>query len=141
MASKSKKTGGKKGAKAAAESTLLMPTTNDVVNLARRRKSAKKQQAELAGTIGEAIAQAVEKKHLDRKAFGIACQLDGMADEKLAVSYFHLLRYMDDLGIPERATKQGDMFDSETAEAAESGKPRVVAGRDTEEAAGEAQAG
>jgi hypothetical protein len=114
---------------------MLMPTTNDVVNLARRRKSAKKQQSELAGTIGEAIAQAVEKKHLDRKAFSLACQLDGMSDEKLSISYYHLLRYIDDLGIPERASAQANMF--EEAEAF-SGKPQIVAGRDTEEAAGEA---
>jgi hypothetical protein len=141
---KSNKNGaGSKADKVKPQDVMLMPPTNDVINLARRRKSAKKQQAELSGTIGEAIAQAVEKKHLDRKAFGLACQLDSLSDEKLAISYYHLLRYIDDLGIPERASAQGNMFEEDAGKADETddGKPRVVAGRDTEEAAGKANAG
>ena len=129
----------KGGDKVTPQETMLMPTTNDVVNLARRRKAAKKQQASLAGTIGEAIAQAVEKKHLDRKAFGIACQLDAMSDERLAITLPHLRRYIDDLKLDERASAQEEMFEAGAdKDHGEGGKPRIVAGRDTEQKAGEA---
>lgn len=97
---------------------LPVPSTNDVVNLARRCKALKKQGAEVTGQIGEMIAQAVEKKHLDRKAFGMARQLDAMSDDKLRVTYRHLLKYIDDLGVAKRATAQGDMFEEEDEEGA-----------------------
>lgn len=124
--------------------TMLMPTSKEVVNLARRCATAKKESQEISGTIGEAIAKAVESKHLDRKAFSIARQLAAMSDKKLSVTYYHLLRYMDDLGLQERADKQGEMFEEREAEEEDEGEgaddgkvtPIGAAARKVAEAAG-----
>jgi hypothetical protein len=131
-----KKGGGKRAAKAETVNpadTMLMPTTNDIVNLDRGKRSARKQVGEINDNFTKRFA---EKKHVDRRAFNIVANLNALSDEQLQITYFHLLRYMDDLEIPKRATAQEEMFE-EGAEAGE-GKPRVVAGRDTEETAGEA---
>lgn len=120
--------------------TLLMPNTKDVVDLARRCKALQKQGREASGAMGEKIAQAVEDKRLDRKAFSIARGLEAMSDERLSITYYHLLRYMDDLGLEKRASAQGQMFEQEEGTDGEDppgdGKLRVVASRETAEAAG-----
>lgn len=105
-----------KAAQAAAEDnnvkpseTMLLPPAKKVQDLARRCKSWKKQGAEITGQIGQAIAEAAEKIHLDKKAFSIARQLDAMSEKKLATTYYQLLHFIDVLGIEKRATAQGEL--------------------------------
>ena len=103
----------------AADTTMPMPSENYLINLAKRCKSYKKQAQETSGMIGEMIAKAVENKSLDRKAFSMVRQLDAMSDEKLRVTYHHLMRYIDALGITSRATAQADMFEQDGDEGGE----------------------
>lgn len=102
---------GKSGETEVTATTLIMPTTKVVQDLAKFRRNTKKRTQGIAGELGGEIAKAVENKHLDRKAHAIACQLDAMDDERLAVTLPHLMRYIDDLGLVERANKQAQMFE------------------------------
>lgn len=95
------------------ESTLLLPDSALVLSLAKAKLKVKKSNGSASGEVGKKIADAVENKHLDRKALGIACQLFNMHDsdpEKMALTYFHMLRYFNDLGIPEKAKAHEGMF-------------------------------
>jgi hypothetical protein len=151
MAKKKPTAGGRKKAdepEAPAESTLLMPATNVVVSLAGEKRRTKKRIGEISGEHADSVKSAADKKHLDKKAFAMATSLDALSDEKLQVTYFHLLRYMDDLKIPERASAQeqlplnnGDEETEEETAGQEQGHGlRVVRhgeGRQVAEAAGE----
>lgn len=95
----------------APETTLLFPPKSVVTDLAELKRDAKKRTTSISGTLGEKIGKACTDKHVDRKALSIACQLDAMDDERLHITYFHLLRYMGDLGIPNRARIQEELFD------------------------------
>lgn len=129
--------------------TLLMPPTNVVVSLAGEKRRTKKRLGEISGEHADSVKSAADKKHLDKKAFAMAASLDAMTDEKLQVTYFHLLRYMDDLKIPDRASAQEQMFgdgareeeadDEQTAGQEQGHGLRVVPGegRRVAEAAGE----
>lgn len=114
---------------------ILIPATNDVVNLARRFKTSKKQMSEIAGSLGEMVANAVEKKHLDRKAFSIVRALDSLSDERLAITLPHLMRYIDDLDLRKRATIQGDFYGSGSE--GETNVSRLRSPRRTSESAGQ----
>lgn len=103
---------GKSGPTEVVATNLLMPAPKVIQDIAKAKRSAKKRTGQINGEVGDMIAKAVENKHLDRKAAGLACQLDAMDDERLGVTYFHLLRYLDDLGIPARAKAQAQMFDA-----------------------------
>lgn len=92
--------------------TLLMPPKSTVQSLAKDAADSKKRTQSISGTLGKKVADAAANKHLDRKAFGIARGLADMDDERLHITYFHLLKYLDDLGVVERATAQGEMFES-----------------------------
>lgn len=92
--------------------TLLMPPTSTVKLLAKDAADSKKRMQSISGTLGKKIGDAAANKHLDRKAFGIARGLADMDDERLHITYFHLLKYLDDLGVVQRATAQGEMFES-----------------------------
>lgn len=89
---------------------LKMPDEDYVVRLHQRTGSLRKQARTASGQAGEMIAQGVDKHHLDRKAFAIARGLADMEDPKLAITYRHLLKYLDDLGVTKRATAQLDLF-------------------------------
>lgn len=82
---------------------LIMPTDTVIRKLAKEKRSAKARVGEINGEVVNSIAKAVEDKHVDRKALSIACQLDNLDDERLHVTYFHLLKYIEDLGIKKRA--------------------------------------
>lgn len=114
------------GEQVKAEDVLMMPGTDTVKKLAKARRDAQKQSQSIAGTIGEKIAKAVEEKHLDRKAFSMACQLANMDDERLAITLPHLMRYIDDLELVKRATKQAELFEQESEEAETGGKGSTV---------------
>ena len=110
---------GKSGPTKTVATTLLMPDSKTVQALAKSRRSTQKRTREISGEFGNEVGKAVEKKHVDRKALSIACQLNDMSAEKLHVTYFHMLRYLDDLGVPERATAQQELFDQGPQEGAE----------------------
>ena len=64
---------------AALETTIIFPPKTLVEELAKAKRDTKKRTQSANGTLGEKIGAAVEDKHLDRKAFSIACQLDALA--------------------------------------------------------------
>jgi hypothetical protein len=102
---------GKSGPTEVVATTLLLPPRKTVEDLAREKRNAKKRTQSIAGELGEAIGKAVENKHLDRKALSIACALDALPDEKLHVTYHHLLEYLEWLGVKKRAEAQERMFE------------------------------
>lgn len=132
---KSKKANQKKGVagdtSSAATTTLLMPPKKTVVDLAKEASDAKQRMQSTSGVLGKKVSDAVENKHLDRKAFGLARQLAAMDDERLHITYFHLMKYLEDLGVVARATAQGELFESggaETGEESEEGGEEVSGG-------------
>lgn len=113
MARKPKK--GKSGPTEVVATTLLMPPDELIRTLSKAKRNARKQQRDIGQVFSDKFGKAQEEKHVDRRAANISFNLDSLSDEQLHVTYFHLLRYMDDLGIPERATAQNEMFeDKET---------------------------
>lgn len=92
------------------DTTLVLTPKTTLEELAKAKRDTKKRVQSMNGTLGEKIAAATENKHLDKKAFGIACALDQLDDERLHVTYFNLLYYMEALGIEKRATAQEEMF-------------------------------
>lgn len=82
---------------------MIMPTDAVIRKLAKEKRSAKARVGEINSEVGNSIAKAVKDKHVDRKALSIACQLDNLDDERLHVTYFHLLKYIEDLGVKKRA--------------------------------------
>ncbi len=77
---------------AALETTIIFPPKSLVEELAKKKRDTKKQTQSKNGTLGELIGSAVEDKHLDRKAFSIATQLDAMDDERLHITWHSLLK-------------------------------------------------
>jgi hypothetical protein len=82
-----------------ATSTFKKPPAEAVVKLVKRLANYKKDAQSIAGTIGEAIAKAVETQHFDKKALAMVRQLHAMSPERLAITLPHLLSYIDDLGL------------------------------------------
>jgi hypothetical protein len=72
----------------------------ELVSLAR---SAKNDVSEISGRLGQAIANAVESKHLHRKAFRSVLAEDRMEPDALADFYDAQEFYRDALGLNERA--------------------------------------
>lgn len=93
--------------------------------LVRRLKSAESDKNEAVSAIGGVISAAVEKDHLDKRAFRLFRQLDRLEDNKLATTLAHFDYYRDIGGLDERAKAQGEMFkrpeagDDESGEASE----------------------
>lgn len=71
--------------------------------LLKAKRAAIKDTAEIAGTLGQAIARAVEKDHLHRKAFTVVSALDRMEPEKLADFLDHFEHYLEISGLNARA--------------------------------------
>lgn len=104
------------------ETTIIFPPKTLVEELAKARRDTKKRTQAANGTLGEKIGAAVEDKHLDRKGFSIACQLDALDDERLHITYHSLLKYCDDLGVTKRASAQEELFDPNATEEEPEGK-------------------
>jgi len=102
--------------------TIVFPPPDVVTDLAEAKRNTKKRTQSMNGTLGEKIGKAVEDKHLDRKAFSMACQLDAMDDERLHITFHSLLKYCEDLGVTKRATAQEELFDGTGAAAEPEGK-------------------
>lgn len=133
---------------AALETTIIFPPKTLVEELAKAKRDTKKRTQSANGTLGEKIGAAVEDKHLDRKAFSMACQLDAMDDERLHITYHSMLKYCEDLGVTKRAMAQEELFDPNATDEPEgkiSGGGATVhpigaggAARDVKQAAGKA---
>ena len=107
---------GSTGETEATATTLILPPAKKIQDLAKEKRNAKKRMQSISGEIGQSIAKAVEEKHVDRKALSMACALDALDDERLHVTYVHLMEYITFLGIDKRATAQGEMFEQTSAE-------------------------
>jgi hypothetical protein len=76
---------------------------NALKDLVKLTRSTKNDVSEMAGRLGEAIANAVENKHLHRKAFRAVLAEDRMEPDKLADFYDAQDYYRDILGLIDRA--------------------------------------
>ena len=80
-----------------------------MISASKLKKLLKEQRAgqidmdEIRGSMGSAIATAVEKDNLDKKMFGWLKQLDRMTPEKLAYHLPNLFYMIDASGIGDRA--------------------------------------
>lgn len=85
------------------ESKVKQISVNALQGLLKLARSTKNGVAELAGSLGAAIASAVENKHLHRKAFRSVIAEDRMEPAALADFYDAQDYYRDVLGLTERA--------------------------------------
>lgn len=93
---------------------IIFPPKSTVQDLAKLKRDTKKRTQSQNGKLGESIKTACEDKHLDRKAFSMACQLENLDDERLHVTYHSLIKYCEDLGVTKRAMAQEELFDGGT---------------------------
>lgn len=92
------------------------------------------------GKLREAIAQAVQHQHLNKKVFGLIRQLDKLEPETLLVYLEDLEHYLDISGLNDRADSVGklplgqadDGEEPETGDSAEEGPPTKILPADTE---------
>jgi hypothetical protein len=95
-----------------ASGSFKKPPKEAVVKLVRRLESMAADARELTGSMGEAVAKAVENQHFDRTALGMVRKLYKMSKSnphKLAVTLPHLLAYIDDLGLDQIADANAGM--------------------------------
>lgn len=118
--------------------TLLMPPEGVMSKLSKAKQAAKKQSSAASGVFGDKFSKAQEKDHVDRRAANIAFGLDALDDKTLHVTYYHLIKYLDDMGIAQRATAQADFFENGDDEEGDDGKVTPIgrAARKVAEAAG-----
>jgi hypothetical protein len=115
--------------------TLTFPKKSIWEDLAKTKRETKKRAQSQSGIYGAAVKDAVEKEHVDRKALAIVLKLDGMDDEDLHVTVFHIIDGMKKLGILKRAMAQEDMFDDQKidTDALDAVKPPKAAKKATAE--------
>lgn len=120
---KAKARGGKgdapAGEKANPADNMLFPSSKLIQDLAKDGGKATKRAREIIGAFGQQVSEAADKKHVDKKALGMARTLEALSDERLAITLPHLLKYIDDLGLAERASKQAEMFGQNEGQGAE----------------------
>lgn len=80
-----------------------MITKSVLASILTLDKKTKRQQSELAGDIGSAVAKAVERFGTNRKALGIIRTLNRMEPEKLADFLDHFDYMLDISGLEDRA--------------------------------------
>jgi|GEM_PF-5633285 len=111
------KTGTKKtAAKAASVTTaatandlMHMPPEGVIVRLVKKLFNLGKNVQEITGEMSQAVSNAADAQHVDKKALSIVRGLAKMSDKKLAITLLHLLYYIDALKLHERASAQGDL--------------------------------
>lgn len=109
------------------EQAFPVPSEEQFKKLVRSVKSNESDKNEAAGAIGQAVNKAIEKNHLDKKAFAIFRQLDRLSDMKLSTTLSHLEHYCEIGGLNARCEQQGELIDREAELAAasvEGVKPR-----------------
>lgn len=91
--------------------TLMLPPTKKLLDLADTKRIQKKKSDSAIGVYRQKLGEMTEKDHLDKAAWGIAVGLHEIEDEEtLHVRYFHLMHYLEELGVVKRATAQEEMF-------------------------------
>lgn len=93
--------------------SVIFPKNKVITDLARLKESTKKRASAIAGEFGQAMQDAVENKHADRKAVSLALQLNALDDERLAITLPHLMHYIEVLGLDKRADVQPVMFETD----------------------------
>lgn len=123
--------------------TLIFPKDKTLTDLAKLKRSTKQRTQSISGEYGNAVGQAVEKDHLDRKALAIALKLDGMDDDDLHVTLMHVIHYCKALGVLKRGMAQEEMFSpDETGPDAVGGKkPRKAKKSEPKSSGGRAPRG
>lgn len=107
-----------KGTGSVTEATTLIFAPKSVwEDLAKTKRETTKRAQSQTGQFGAAVKDAVETKHIDRKALGIVLKLDSLDDETLHVTMFHLIDGCKKLGILKRAMAQEEMFDEDKIDA------------------------
>lgn len=86
--------------------TLIIPGKKVLDGLIETLKRA----ASAIGVYRQKVGDAVEKDHLDKWAYGVASKMAEMEDDVLHVRYFHLMHYLEEMGVVKRATAQEEMF-------------------------------
>jgi hypothetical protein len=97
--------------------TLIFPTKSTWEDLAKTKRETTKRAQSQTGMFGQAVKDAVETKHIDRKALAMVLKLDSLDDETLHVTMFHLIDGCKKLGIMKRAMAQEEMFDENRTDA------------------------
>jgi hypothetical protein len=105
MANNSKKarSGPQNGIEAPAERVLQATPANTVKKLLKDLRGQAEDIAEIRGEMGAAVKDAVDNKHLHKKAFADVRRLDKLSAEKLADHLDHFLYYLDVTGLSDRA--------------------------------------
>lgn len=95
-------------------------TTNkdQLQTLARQYRSMKDAQSTKSGEISDFLTKAEETKNLDKWAFREAMKWKKMSDELKVRRLPIFMKYLDDLGVVDDATKQGDMLAKDAEERA-----------------------
>ena len=83
--------------------TLVFPKASVWESLAATKRSTKAKMQSQSGIYGQAVKDAAEKDHVDRKALAIVLKLDGMEDDDLHVTMYHIIDGCKKLGILKRA--------------------------------------
>ncbi len=94
----------------AKDKTMKAITGKQLKALLAECRGYKNDMDEIAGNMGSAIKEAVDKKKLDKKMFNWVRQLDKMEPEKLAMHLANLDYYLDISGLIARA-KTAPSFD------------------------------
>lgn len=97
---------------------LEAPSEKQFTTLIRAVKGHEADKNEVLGGLGATIKNAIDKQHLDRKAFAIFRGLMRMSDKKLTTTLAHLDHYIEIGGLNARILSQPDMIgrDAELAE-------------------------
>lgn len=107
--------------------TFRAPAADHVVKSVRKLESMAKNVQSASGEMGEFVNKLVENHHYDKKALGIVRNLAKMPDERLAITLPHLLKYIDDLKLGERANAQASLIAEEIPDAAADANPAAEA--------------
>jgi hypothetical protein len=102
-----------------------MTTQPDLLSLLRTMKNRQRSMDEDRGSMGNAVKLAVEKKHLNKRAFAIYRTLERLPDSRLGPVLRNLLHYVEIGGLNDRATAQLE-FSVLTDKPAKKAKPVKV---------------
>lgn len=91
------------------ETVTRLPPRTLLGRLRSMKKSMDSDINAVRGTYGQAVADAVENKHLHKKAWSTAMREDKMEPEQLKLYYEHLDHYRDELGLIKRADSAPDL--------------------------------
>src|SRR5215468_11107280 len=94
------------------------PSDRKLKELLKTVKSAEADKNEAVGRKGGLIASAVDKDHLDKKAWAWLCQAERMSALKGSTTLNHFLHYVAVLGLEERWKQQAEMFAREQTDPA-----------------------